>query len=192
MLQTSQVFLYLFVCSHPSSFPSLLNVAQHFSIWNKKQIILSPILKSEIKQSFHLFHKSEKFTWIRFCCDCCCSVHFAHSMLTGLFVYSTAAKNQTTTSTSGSNSVEFAKFSKYHFQFFGKVNQSAASIVDYHRFVVTSKLYTILWLIWLINILIDYCDWLFRLIWLINIVIDYCDWLFRLIWLLFWDDTHLQ
>ena len=38
MLQTSQVFLYLFVCSHPSSFPSLLNVAQHFSIWNKSKL----------------------------------------------------------------------------------------------------------------------------------------------------------
>ena len=43
MLQTSQVSPYLFVSPHPSFFSSLLNLAHHFSFWNRNKIILSPI-----------------------------------------------------------------------------------------------------------------------------------------------------
>ena len=96
--------------------------------------------KSEIKkQFFHLVHKSEKFTWIRFCCNCLCSVHFDHSLLTGLFVFSTAAQNKTTTSTSDSNSTKFAN-SQISLSVFCQ-NKLASRLysIEYHSVVVNSN-----------------------------------------------------
>ena len=130
----------IYLSSHSSFSPSKHRVVQHFLVFTNLSETNYIKSKSEIKkQFFHLIHKSEIFTWIRFCCDCLCSVHFDHWLLTGLFVFNTAAQSKTTTSTSDSNSTKFANpqislsvFAK------NKLNSRLYSIL-YHNVVVTSN-----------------------------------------------------
>ena len=129
----------------------------HKSIWNKKQIILSPNPQIWNKKAiFSPFSQIWKFTWIRFCCNCFCSVHFDHSLLTGLFVSSTAAKNKTTTSTSNSNSTKLPKKSQISLSIFWQkwINQPPLflNITD------LSWPQTIYKIDWLFRP--QFCDWL--------------------------------
>ena len=170
-LQISQVSLYLFVCFHPFSSPSLLKGVQHFwfsqiYLKQKNKLILSPNHQIWNKSNFFTFVQIWKFTWIRFCCNCFCSVHFDHSMLTGLCCPAQLAKIRRRHTHQIQIQTRFPSLQNITFNFFGSpsiiLNITALScdLNLYVNIVVNSTYY---WLIY------NICDWLFLIdFWLID------------------------